>query len=111
MIDLDRVLSALSEKFAKAPIKSMQIELQVGVTEAEPANDGLKFAILDMSANGGYARESIQKLTLNLAPPEHTTGPSDEMPRTRGQVGMVSHAEARGDAADNNSANGDRGDT
>jgi hypothetical protein len=107
---LDRVLSALSDKFAQAPITSMQLELQVGVTEDDQNKDILKFAILDMGANSGYTRESIQKLTLNLEAPAHPPSSSDSMPLTRGQDATNSHAELDGNAADGNSAKGAKSD-
>src|SRR5262245_59910564 len=79
-IDLVQVMSALREQLGEAakaaegqniqfPVTSLQLEFQVGVTVDEQAKGGLKFAILELGASGGYPRESIQTVTLNLAAP------------------------------------------
>ncbi len=56
------------------PIGSVQLEFQVGVTWDTEAKAGVRFWVLELGASGGYANESVQKVTLNLEAPVDAEG-------------------------------------
>ncbi len=56
------------------PIGSVELEFQVGVTWDAEAKGGVKFWVLELGASGGYANESVQKVTLNLEAPVDAEG-------------------------------------
>ena len=84
-IGLSEVIDALHSELAAAvkkaqgqeiqfPIGSVQLEFQVGVTWDAEAKGGVKFWVLELGASGGYANESVQKVTLNLEAPVDDEG-------------------------------------
>jgi Trypsin-co-occurring domain 2 len=86
-IGLGKVIDALHSELATAvkkaqgqeikfPIGSVQLEFQVGVTWDAEAKGGVKFWVLELGASGSYAKESVQKVTLNLGAP---VGPDGEV--------------------------------
>jgi len=78
---IDALRSELAAAVEKAqgqeiqfPIGSIQLEFQVGVTWDTEAKAGVRFWVLELGASGSYAKESVQKVTLNLEAPVDDEG-------------------------------------
>jgi hypothetical protein len=57
------------------PIDTLTVELSVGVTKSADGRVGVKVPVLgELGGSAGYARESIQTITLVLAPPVDREG-------------------------------------
>ncbi len=63
------------------PIRSVQLEFQVGVTWDVEAKGGVKFWVLELGAGGSYTNESVQKVTLNLEAPVDAEGKAVKVTR------------------------------
>lgn len=49
-------------------VESIELELKVAVTQSGETGAGFKFWVIDAEAKGSLAAESVQTLTLKLAP-------------------------------------------
>ena len=56
------------------PVGSVTLEFQVGVTVDAKADGKLRFWVLELTAGGGYTRETVQTVTLTLDAPVDRSG-------------------------------------
>ncbi|MFE6745291.1 trypco2 family protein [Kitasatospora purpeofusca] len=56
------------------PVKGVEIELQVGITEEIGGKGGIKLHVLTLGASGSYAKESVQTIKLSLGTPVNANG-------------------------------------
>jgi hypothetical protein len=56
------------------PVTGVQVEFQVGVKKSADGRAGLKFWLVELGAGGGYAHESVQKVTVTFGPPVDRDG-------------------------------------
>lgn len=56
------------------PVGQVQLEFQVVVTRHGGGEGRLKFWVLEFGADGSYAKEQVQKITVTLDPPVDKAG-------------------------------------
>lgn len=67
--ELAEAVAAGAEADIQFPVESVQLAFQVGVTASEQAQGGLKFWVVELGGEAGWARESVQTVTITLAAP------------------------------------------
>ncbi|MFI5530622.1 trypco2 family protein [Kitasatospora sp. NPDC051853] len=86
-IGLTEAVAALQEELAEAaraaegrdlrfPVEGVTLEFQVAVTLDAQAGGKAKFWVLELGADSGYSRETVQTVTLQLGPPVDRDGES-----------------------------------
>lgn len=79
-IGLTEVVTALQEELAEAaragagrdvrfPVEAVTLEFQVAVTVDATAGGKAKFWVLELGAEAGHSRETVQTVTLQLGAP------------------------------------------
>ena len=88
---IEALRSELREAVASArgqdvqfPVGSVDLEFQVGVTREAHGGGKLRFWVLELGAEGGYDRESLQKLTIHLEAPVDAEGEPIKVNRRSG---------------------------
>lgn len=95
-IGLTEAVAALQEELTEAaragagrdmrfPVEGVTLEFQVAVTVDAQAAGKVKFWVLELGAESGYGRETVQTVTLQLGPPVGRDGESvlvSSRPRT-----------------------------
>ncbi len=78
---IEALRTELAEAVAKAkgqdiqfPVGEVRLEFQVGVTKDAKATAGVKFWVVQLGGEAGYAAASIQKVSLTLEPPVDSSG-------------------------------------
>ncbi len=74
----EQVLTSKNEELQFA-VKSIEMEFQVGVTWEAGGSGKLNFQVLELGAEGKYARESVQTLKLTVEPREKGAPPGKEI--------------------------------
>ena len=74
----EQVLTSKNEDLQFA-LKAVEMEFQVGVTWEAGGNGKLTFHVLELGAEGKYARESVQTVKLSLEPREKGAPPGKEI--------------------------------
>jgi hypothetical protein len=64
------------------PVDKIDLEFQVGVTRDVHGGGKLGFWVLELSAEGGYQAETIQKVTIGLGQPVDADGQPIKIRRT-----------------------------
>ncbi|MFE3073470.1 trypco2 family protein [Streptomyces sp. NPDC059247] len=86
-IGLTEVVAALQEELAEAaragagrgvrfPVEGVTLEFQVAVTVDAQAGGKARFWVLELGAEAGYGRETVQTVTLQLGAPVGRDGES-----------------------------------
>ncbi|MGW1675716.1 trypco2 family protein [Streptomyces sp. NPDC002324] len=86
-IGLTEAIAALQEELTEAaragagrdvrfPVEGVTLEFQVAVTVDAQATGKVKFWVLEMGAESGFGRETVQTVTLQLGPPVGRDGES-----------------------------------
>ena len=86
-VGLDKAIEALRAEVAAAaveaagqdvqfPVQTLTVELKVAVTKKADGSAGFKvpFVGAELGGSGGYARETIQTVTLVMGPPVDRLG-------------------------------------
>lgn len=74
----EQVLTSKNEELQFA-VKSIDMEFQVGVTWEAGGSGKLSFHVLELGAEGKYARESVQTIKLTVEPREKGAPPGREI--------------------------------
>lgn len=69
--ELAEAVEAGAEADIQFPVDSVQLAFQVGVTASEQAQGGLKFWVVELGGEAGWARESVQTVTVTLGAPTY----------------------------------------
>ncbi|MGW5746380.1 trypco2 family protein [Amycolatopsis sp. NPDC003861] len=56
------------------PITGVQMEFHVGIKKTTDGKAGLKFWVVELGAGGGFAHETVQKVTVNFGSPVDSSG-------------------------------------
>ncbi|MEV7122614.1 trypco2 family protein [Kitasatospora griseola] len=86
-IGLTEAVAALQQELALAaraamdndlrfPVEGVTLEFQVAVTVDSQAGGKAKFWVLELGADAGYSRETVQTVTLKLGAPVQADGES-----------------------------------
>lgn len=67
--ELARAVDEAAGEEVQFPVDSVQVAFQVGVTADRQAQGGLRFWVVELGGQAGWARESVQTVTVSLGVP------------------------------------------
>ncbi|MEU6578310.1 trypco2 family protein [Streptomyces sp. NPDC046805] len=78
---LDQIRAELVDASARSmdqdlqfPVGTVQIELQVGVTQSADGKGGVKLWVVDLAGGTAISHQAVQKVIVNLEPPVDREG-------------------------------------
>lgn len=67
--ELARAVDEAAEAEVQFPVESVELAFQVGVTADRQAQGGLRFWVVELGGQAGWARESVQTVSVSLGAP------------------------------------------
>lgn len=67
--ELSQAMSAAANADVQFPLGSVELQFQVGVTTSGEGRGGVKFWVVELGGGAGWARESVQTVTITLESP------------------------------------------
>ncbi|MEU9303472.1 trypco2 family protein [Streptomyces sp. NPDC048269] len=72
--ELNEAVAAADDAGIRFEVGPIELEFHVGVTRQGGGRTGVRFWVVEMEAEGSYAREQVQRITLTLQPPVNSQG-------------------------------------
>lgn len=73
-MELAQAVRWASDAEVQFQVGQVQLEFHVGVTRQGGGSAGVKFWVVELGANGSYAREEVQTVTVTLEAPVDRAG-------------------------------------